>query len=267
MRRPSHAARARGNRVSAVAARDAARYGQSVLEPPYAALTAALLDLGNTLIGMDAVLVVEAMAAEGIVCTPERFRRAEAAARPALSAWMANPTSPGPVGLVYVAEILRCLEVDGDALRALVTPRLVARMRGVPTERLWSEVLPGVPDALARLRADGLRLVVVSNSDGTAEKGMVDCGLRALVDAVVDSAVFGAEKPDRRIFEHALALAGVEPGAAMHVGDLVAADVVGARAAGIHPVLLDPFGDWVEPPCATATSLGALAERVGSARR
>lgn len=236
-------------------------------EPPFATIAAVLLDLGNTLVGMDAALVAEAMAAEDVPCTPERFRRAEAAARPALSAWIESPASSGQTRLVYVTEILRCLGVDGEARRALLAPRLLARMRSVPTPRLWSEVLPGVPAALASLRGVGLRLVVVSNSDGTAESGMGDCGLRALVDAVVDSAVFGVEKPDRRIFDHALDVAGVRATEAIHVGDLHAADVVGARAAGIHPVLLDPFGDWRALGCATAPDLAAVAARIVRARR
>ncbi len=236
-------------------------------DPPFATIAAVLLDLGNTLIGMDAVLVCDAMVAEGVPCTPDRFRRAEAASRPALSAWIESPTSSGPTGLVYVTEILRCLGVDGDAHRALLAPRLLARMRSVPTQRLWSEVLPGVPAALESLRGNGLRLVVVSNSDGTAEDGMVEVGLRPLVDAVVDSAVFGVEKPDRRIFEHALDLGGVRAADAIHVGDLHAADVVGAIGAGIHPVLLDPFGDWPARACATATDLAALARRIATVRR
>ena len=236
-------------------------------EPPFDTIAAVLLDLGNTLVGMDAVLVSEAVSAEGVPCTPDRLRRAEAAARPALSAWIESPTSSGPTGLVYVTEILRCLGVDGDARLALLAPRLLARMRSVPTQRLWSEVLPGVPAALASLRTAGLRLVVVSNSDGTAEAGMVECGLRPLVDAVVDSAVFGAEKPDRRIFDHALDVAGVRALDALHVGDLHAADVVGATRAGIHPVLLDPFGDWPATACTTATDLAALAARLVRARR
>ncbi len=230
---------------------------------PWGTLRAVLLDLGNTLVGMDADLVVEAATAEGVRCTPERFRRAEAASRPALSAWIGSPTSDDPTTLVYVREILRRL--DAAAPHA-VAPRLVRRLRAVPTQRLWSAVLPGVPAALERLRAAGLRLVVVSNSDGTAEAGLVACGLRGLVDAVVDSAVFGVEKPDRRIFDHAIALTGVRPGDALHVGDLHAVDVVGARGVGIHPVLLDPFGDWPDVDCASATDVAALAARIAATR-
>jgi len=235
-----------------------------VRDVPYGAVEALLLDLGNTLIGMDPALVADACCAEGVACTPDDFARAEPAARPALSAWIASPDGAEPTSLVYVREILRRLAPD-DRCVALA-PRLLDRMRRVPTQRLWSAVLPGVPEALARARGLGLRIVVVSNSDGTAEQGMIDAGLRPLVDAVVDSEIFGAEKPDRRIFEHALSLAGVAPAAAVHAGDLYAVDVVGATSAGIHPVLLDPYGDWPAVDCAVAPNLGAIVDRIAGAR-
>jgi putative hydrolase of the HAD superfamily len=234
-----------------------------VRDVPYREIAAVLLDLGNTLLGMDAALVSETLVAEGLACDPERFRRAEAAARPALSAWMAAGGAPPATGLAYVECILSRLGVEGAARLA---PSLLARLRGVPTERLWSEVLPGVPAALARLRALGLRLVVVSNSDGTADAGLRAAGLRGAVDAVVDSAVYGAEKPDPAIFRHALGVAGVLPERAVHAGDLHAADVVGARAAGIHAVLLDPFGDYHDVDCPTLPDLAALAARIAAAR-
>ena len=232
---------------------------------PYDAVEALLLDLGNTLIGMDPALVAEACCAEGLPCTAEAFARAEPSARPSLSAWIASPSSDEPTSLVYVREILRRLEPDGERCTALA-PRLLARMKSVPTQRLWSAVLPGARDALERAQRLGLRVIVVSNSDGTAEAGMVDVGLRPLVDAVVDSDLFGAEKPDRRIFEHALSLAGVAPGAAIHAGDLYAVDVVGAASAGIHPVLLDPYGDWPTVDCAVAPDVGAIVDRIERAR-
>jgi putative hydrolase of the HAD superfamily len=236
-----------------------------VRDVPYGRLRGVLLDLGNTLMGMDATLVAAALAAEGVPATPDRFLRAEAAARPALSAWIASPDE-SDTAVVYLREVLARLEVAADA-RAQLAPRLLGRLRSVPTPRLWSAVLPGVPAALARLRASGLRLVVVSNSDGTAEMGLVESGLRPLVDAVVDSAIFGAEKPDRRIFEHALALAGLAPHETAHVGDLHAVDVLGAAGAGIHPVLLDPYGDWPDMGCATVPDVATLAERIAAASR
>jgi putative hydrolase of the HAD superfamily len=104
-----------------------------------------------------------------------------------------------------------------------------------------------------------LRLVVVSNSDGTVEDGLASLGLRELVHGVVDSAVVGAEKPDPAIFRYALDLAGTEPDRTLHVGDLFSVDVLGARAAGLHAVLLDPYGDWDDVDCPRAPDLQSLA--------
>ena len=92
--------------------------------------------------------------------------------------------------------------------------------------------MPGVPDALARLQAQGLRLVVVSNSDGTVEQSLIEAGLRPYMTHVVDSALAGYEKPDPRIFLHALAHTGAVAGRTLHIGDLYHADVLGARAPG-----------------------------------
>jgi putative hydrolase of the HAD superfamily len=62
--------------------------------------------------------------------------------------------------------------------------------------------------------------------------------LAALVDGAVASAELGHAKPDRAIFDYALALAGAPPEAALHAGDSVEADVEGALAAGLRAVLV-----------------------------
>jgi putative hydrolase of the HAD superfamily len=48
----------------------------------------------------------------------------------------------------------------------------------------------------------------------------------------------GSAKPDGAIFAAALALAGAAPEEAWHVGDTPEADVDGALAAGLRPVLI-----------------------------
>ncbi|HVV53369.1 MAG TPA: HAD family hydrolase, partial [Polyangia bacterium] len=59
----------------------------------------------------------------------------------------------------------------------------------------WRRVGAGVREALERLRAAGLALAVVSNSEGTIEQMLIEIGLRPLFDAVVDSTVVGFTKP------------------------------------------------------------------------
>ena len=102
---------------------------------------------------------------------------------------------------------------------------------------------PDSAPALRALRAAGWALVVVSNWDVSLHERLAETGLAGLVDGAVASAELGAAKPDAAMFARGLALAGVEAGAAWHVGDDVAADVEGALAAGIRPVLIAREGE------------------------
>jgi putative hydrolase of the HAD superfamily len=225
-------------------------------------LDAVFLDAGNTLVTLDHALLAELLAADGVETTPAVLARAEAAARPALSRFVAagGSSETRDAFTFHVRRILSAVGVEAPAQPALAD-RLVSTLRHeVGTMRLWSQLLPGVPEALGALRDAGLALVVVSNSDGTVERQLEQLALRSLLDAVVDSAVVGAEKPDPAIFRHALARAGVRPERALHVGDLYAVDVVGARRAGLHALLLDPFGDWGdEVDCPRSPDVPALA--------
>ena len=119
---------------------------------------------------------------------------------------------------------------------------------------------PEVPGVLRALRQRGAAIVVVSNWDVSLHDVLERTGLRALVDAVVTSAELGVAKPDPAIFAEALALAGAAADEAVHAGDSVEADVEGARAAGIEPVLVARDGE--RPPAgvrAIPTLAGLLA--------
>jgi 2-haloalkanoic acid dehalogenase type II len=101
------------------------------------------------------------------------------------------------------------------------------------------EAYPDAAPALRDLRARGLRAVVASNWDCSLDEVLRRAGLRDLVDGVVASAKVGAAKPDPRLFEAALELAGCTPADAVHVGDSPDKDVAGAEAAGVRAVLID----------------------------
>lgn len=92
--------------------------------------------------------------------------------------------------------------------------------------------------ALRALRERGLRLVAVSNWDCSLPLWLDSAGMGVLLDGVVSSAEVGASKPSPAVFHAALETAGVEADEAVHVGDSMANDVKGARAAGIRAVLL-----------------------------
>jgi putative hydrolase of the HAD superfamily len=101
----------------------------------------------------------------------------------------------------------------------------------------WA-VYPEVPAVLDALRARGLRLGVISNWDTRLPEVLRQLDLARRFDAVVYSAAVGVEKPDSRIFRRALRDLGVEPRAALHIGDSRLEDLEGAIAAGMRALLL-----------------------------
>ena len=128
------------------------------------------------------------------------------------------------------------------------------------THNLWETVPDEVLPALAALRAKGLRLVVLSNANGTLHRAFDRLGLTSSFDVIFDSHREGVEKPDPRFFHIALQRAGADAATTMHVGDLYHVDVAGARAAGLTPALLDVGGLYPDCDCLRLRSLTELVE-------
>lgn len=213
-----------------------------------------LFDAGNTLLFLDHDRMAAAVGATlGVPLDPEQLAGAAGHA-------------------AHAAERARGMDRD----RARVYLEALFTGAGVPAARmgevgdclqrlhrenhLWCRLAAGTREALDRLRAGGLRLGVVSNSDGRVEEALVAAGLRDCFDVVFDSALVGVEKPDPAIFRAALDALGVAPGEALYVGDLYDVDVAGARAAGMEAVLLLPDAAGPGPDCRRFTSLAALAD-------
>lgn len=110
-------------------------------------------------------------------------------------------------------------------------------------------VLPGVHEVLATLKELGYILGLVSNREHTDGEHVKEFDFRQYFSFWLAADQTDFRKPDRRIFEYALQLAGVEAAQAMHVGDNYFTDVVGSRNVGIRPVLLDIQGVFEQPDC------------------
>jgi HAD superfamily hydrolase (TIGR01509 family) len=239
---------------------------------PYADIDTILLDVGNTLISIDFDWVAAELAARRWPCEPGALRRAEAAARPGYSERVFVTGAPPDRSLFHsylcaILEQTRSLASRSASDRDAIVTELEPVLRpGGRASTLWKMVMPGVPEALARLHHRGLTLAVVSNSDGTCAESLEAAGLRRYLGVVIDSADVGVEKPDPRIFEIALARCGAHRHRTLYVGDLYHADVVGGRGAGLHVLLLDPHGDWPELDCERAADLSAVADRFEAGR-
>jgi putative hydrolase of the HAD superfamily len=199
---------------------------------------AALLDALGTLVELERPwphLVAE-LGARGATVSEDEAKRAMLAE---MAYYKANHDDASDVaGLEDLrrrcAEVVRG-ELGVDLPVAEVEAAMLAAIRFRP--------YPEVPGVLRALRDRGTRLVVVSNWDVSLHGVLEQTGLAPLIDAVVTSAEFGAAKPDPAIFAHALELAGARATDAVHAGDDVEADVHGARAAGIEPVLVARDGE------------------------
>ena len=121
-------------------------------------------------------------------------------------------------------------------------------------------------ESLERLRGKGYCLGVVSNLRRDMDQLCRNLGMSPYLDFCLTSADVGAEKPDPAIFRAALKQAGVMPSEAVHVGDQPRSDMVGARGAGLHAILLDRGGwqDGIEN-CVRITGLSELDDILKSA--
>lgn len=119
------------------------------------------------------------------------------------------------------------------------------------------EPFPETIEALERGRARGLVQGVVSDWGSDLLPILHAHEITRLMDFVVASAVVGSSKPHREIFLYALARAGVRAEETVYVGDSYLADVLGSRAAGLHPVLIDREG---KAPPIDAPVVGALTD-------
>ncbi len=144
----------------------------------------------------------------------------------------------------YLTAFVDALEPAGERREATAA----AVRTAWSTPNLWRYPVQASVLGLRRLAETGCKLGIVSNADGTVEAELrsqqicqVGEGLGVPVLAIVDSTVFGVEKPDPTIFWHATDRLGVTPERAVYVGDSVRYDIRGARAARLRPIHYDPY--------------------------
>ncbi|HTF58013.1 MAG TPA: HAD family hydrolase [Planctomycetota bacterium] len=213
---------------------------------------AVLFDAGGTLVFIHGERVAEAAARRGVRVRPEAIEAADPGVRRALDR-APRGTDDRSRGDIYLRDLLRAVGAQGSVEEAVEElGREHAR------SNLWSRTPPEVAAALDRLR--GTRMAVVSNSNGTVRELLRRVGLADRFELIIDSAEVGVEKPDPAIFRIALERMKLSAAEAVYVGDTYHFDVVGARAAGVEPVLLDPGGLYPDSDARRVRSLAELIE-------
>ncbi len=106
---------------------------------------------------------------------------------------------------------------------------------------LYKDTIP----TLKRLKKDGFKLAIVSNWDTPLFPLLERLEIAHYFDTITAShdMRIRSAKPDAYIFKHTLNEIGVTPEETVHVGDTYEADIIGAQAVGIRPILIDREGN------------------------
>ncbi|OXU25559.1 hypothetical protein TSAR_005827 [Trichomalopsis sarcophagae] len=127
------------------------------------------------------------------------------------------------------------------------------------TSRCWHKY-PGTDELLESLSRRRPRVVlgVISNFDERLEAVLDDARIRSYFSFVITSYGLGVEKPSPAIFQEALRLSSIDlnetirPDEAIHIGDRVDNDYLGARSANWNAILInredDPIDEKVVDP-------------------
>jgi HAD superfamily hydrolase (TIGR01549 family) len=206
---------------------------------------------------MDYAVIAAELSRHGVRVAADAVQRAEWRARVQLDDQVfaraaGESTETQASASRYLGYVLEGLGVT-DA--AMIEKLAEWRRNYNPPVGLWTTHDPQALDALVLVRQSGLRAAAISNSNGSVRSVLDAVGLTSYLDFVVDSGEVGVEKPDPRIFELALARAGVGPSEAAYIGDFYTIDARGARSAGLRAVLLDPGALWGARDCAMAPDL------------
>jgi len=201
-------------------------------------LSALLLDAGNTIVFLDMEAVATVSAAEGVAVSAARLSAVEGAAKRRYEAELADGGSHERGWDLYLTTLLVEAGVEEAVASTLIGPLRTAH----DELNLWRRVPDELPAALDRARALGLRVGVVSNSEGRLELLFDHVGLGDAFEIVVDSAHEGVRKPDPELFHRAVRRMGLSPAEALYAGDIPSVDVDGALNAGLSAALIDPLG-------------------------
>lgn len=125
------------------------------------------------------------------------------------------------------------------------------------------QLFPDVKETLDELKAQNLKVGIISNWDSRLADLCFGIGITPYLDFVMSSAVVGKMKPQPDIFELALRRAGVKAPEAIHVGDHYYADILGARSVGITPVLIHRAQNSLKADCVTIDDLRSLLGIIG----
>jgi HAD superfamily hydrolase (TIGR01549 family) len=223
-------------------------------------LETVFLDAGGVLLYPNWWRVSDELAEQGVNVSPAALIEADPRARRQLDdLHVIGTTTDASRGWLFFDLVL---EQAGIPRSDSTAAALESLHRYHTASNLWEYVPDDVVPALEGLRRRGLKLVVVSNANGTLRAHMNRLGMTERFDHILDSSDEGVEKPDPRFFEIALERSSAKKETTIHVGDLYYVDILGARNAGLRGVLVDEADLRPDADCPRIRTLDELVKKI-----
>lgn len=106
---------------------------------------------------------------------------------------------------------------------------------------LQTELFPNTIETLDVLQQEGYRMHIITNGFKEVQMTKLEkSSILPFFDVIISSEEIGVNKPDPRIFQHAMAAADTRPQHSVMIGDDMNVDVMGAERAGMHGIHFDP---------------------------
>lgn len=232
-------------------------------------ITTIVFDAGETLLNLDLPAIVRACDDQGL--DEAAVLRALSLVRRDLDAFFLPHLAAGryPSQQAYAdGRGFRLADLLLDHLGIDPRRRLAAAEALLALDRalaLWTVVPDDARATLEALRARGVRLGVVSNSDGHIAWKLNHEGIGHLFDVILDSHLEGVAKPDPELFRRAVKRLDADPARTIYLGDIYSIDVEASRHAGLQGVLIDRSGGtYTTPACPRISRLSELVTLVSS---
>lgn len=232
-------------------------------------LRAVTFDFGQTLCSLDTDMLARRLLEREVTLTPESLDGALGKAWWAYSAAIRAGAGGHPWS-VLMDSLLHGAGLSDARARKHSVDWLWSEQ---PKQNLWRKPVEGMIELARELKAQGVPIAVLSNSEGKLAELIAELGWTSDFHAVADSGCLGFEKPDRAIFAWTADQLGVPLERIAHIGDAWAADFEGALAAGMHAVLFkgrSSMPDHATIPsgaradvCDTAPELRVVLQRWG----
>jgi HAD superfamily hydrolase (TIGR01549 family) len=147
-----------------------------------------------------------------------------------------------------------------EAQTSLIAEEVQAEFNDLyhPETIVPEEVIP----TLKALRRKGYKMGLVSNRSSSVDQEIQELGFDAFFDFYFTSGDVQIWKPDPGVFEHALFLAESSPEVTAYIGDNYYTDVIGARNAGLYPILYDPRNIFPDAGCQVITNISHLISQM-----